>query len=176
MDFQALVARLELEAQNLKESIAVSQHRLQEIELFLKLGRKFTGKSEQDTNRDVLTAALMSFEPPATQRDRVLDAAAKLLANGQRRSTRELLMEMIGFGVRPGGVDPASTLSTYLSRDRRFSNDNRRGGWTLSKFAAPVDAATKLAEIMRNMPNPTDDDALARFAALASVPRRNNED
>jgi hypothetical protein len=135
MDFQALVGRLELEAQNLQETIAVSQHRLQEIETFLKLGRKFTGQHEANTTPTTL-AELMNVAPAAaTQRDRVVDAAAKLLADGRRRPTRELLAEMNRFGVLPGGIDPASTLSTYLSRDGRFSNDNRRGGWTLAAMA-----------------------------------------
>ena len=129
MDFQALVNRLELEAQNLKETIAVSQHRLQEIETFLKLGRKFTGQHEPSTTT---LAELMNVTATGvTQRDRVLDAAHKLLTDGRRRPTRELLAELRTFGVVPGGLDPASTLSTYLSRDPRFSNDNRRGGWTL---------------------------------------------
>jgi hypothetical protein len=164
MDFQTLVARLELEAQNLKESIAVSQHRLHEIETFLKLGRKFTGQHESNTS----LAELMRVAPTGvTQRDRVLDAANKLLADGQRRTTRELLTEMNGFGVLPGGVDPASTLSTYLSRDPRFSNDNRRGGWTLSAIASRDDNATRLSELMQQLTNPADDaTAAVRLAAL----------
>jgi hypothetical protein len=46
---------------------------------------------------------------------------------------------MMTFGVLPGGLDPASTLSTYLSRDPRFSNDNRRGGWMLAALVARDD-------------------------------------
>lgn len=130
MDFQALVGQLELEAQRLNETIAVSQHRLMEIETFLKLGRKFTGQLESNTT----LAELMSISEGATQRDRVLDAAEKLLADGRRRSTRELLAELNGFGIQPGGLEPSSTLSTYLSRDDRFSSDVKRGGWTLQKL------------------------------------------
>jgi hypothetical protein len=130
VDFQILVGRLELEAQQLRETIAVSQHRLMEIETFLKLGRRFMGLTEADAT----PAELMSVMTGITQRDRVLEAAERLLADGQRRTTRDLLAEMNTFGVQPGGVDPASTLSTYLSRDKRFSNDNRRGGWTLASL------------------------------------------
>lgn len=161
MDFQALVGRLELEAQNLRETIASSSHRLQEIEVFLKLGRKFTGQPESHTANITGISELMNLAPGATQRDRVVDAANKLLTDGRRRTTRELLAEMNGFGVQPGGVDPTSTLSTYLSRDRRFSNDNRRGGWTLSTLAPRDDHATSLSELMA-----TASDAATGLAAL----------
>ena len=136
MDLDALKSRLELEAGSLREKIAVAQHRLAEIETFLKLAKKFAGKSDAPTSWDDLMHAAIGPQPTAAQRDRIVAAAEKILSDGRRRSTRELLVELSRYGISPGGDNPLQNLSTYLSREKeRFSSDVRRGGWAV-KWAA----------------------------------------
>jgi hypothetical protein len=132
MDFDVIAARLEFEAQSLKETIAVASHRLSEIETFLSLGKKFADNSPR---LDGTLGDLLGTYSATTRRDRVLDASERILRDGKRRGVQELLGELESMGVSPGGSEPAQTLSTYLSRDKeRFSSDVRQGGWTLRTY------------------------------------------
>jgi hypothetical protein len=109
---------------------------LAEIETFLKLSRKFARNSAESVPWTELVSVSAGLPNVTAQRERILDAAERILSDGRRRSTRDLLTELTRFGISPGGNNPVQNLSTYLSREKeRFSTDARLGGWTV-KWAA----------------------------------------
>ena len=163
MEFDVLMGRLELEAEQLKETIAAANKRISEIEVFLRLGKKFSaprsglGAADLDPYRNAISISELldaeRMESRVTQKDRVLEAAKQLLRDRRRRSTRELADELETVGVPIGGAEPSKILSTYLSRDDRFVSDVRKGGWTLKEFdtaEAQIEAALAIA---RNDPS-----------------------
>jgi hypothetical protein len=73
---------------------------------------------------------------PQTLRERIIAAAETVLSDGQRRFARELLPELLKYGVRLEGKNPAGNLASYLSREKdRFISDAKMGGWTLRVLA-----------------------------------------
>jgi hypothetical protein len=84
-------------------------------------------------------------DKPLTKREQVIDAATRILSDGTRRTSRELL-SIIELVVDIGGKDPAAALASYLSHEKDlFESDLKKGGWTLrrlTKKVRPDDAGT----------------------------------
>lgn len=139
MDLEPVVKKLLQERESLVETLAVAQHRLEEIETFLRLCKKFTGLTVPGaldaSTAPRQTSPLEFSEPPVESgllRDRILNTTARILSDGRRRSTRRLVVELHAQGVSVGGVDPATNLSSYLSKAKdRFDSSAKLGGWGL---------------------------------------------
>jgi hypothetical protein len=73
-----------------------------------------------------------------TVKDRVIDAALRILADGRPRHTSELLAEFEAKGIEVGGNNKLATVSSILSREGNSFKANRSRGWTLTKKESPA--------------------------------------
>ena len=71
-----------------------------------------------------------------TLKDRVTDAALRILEDGLPRNTSRLIEMFAARGVEVDSSNKLATVSSILSRDGRFKAD-RRLGWTLTKRESP---------------------------------------
>jgi hypothetical protein len=147
---EMLRENLEKEALSLRDQIATATHRLDEIEVFLRLADQFTARYKTDrelANVRVENGMLRQI----SQRDRVVATVASVLLDGRPRGVRELRAELEIHGVRVGGADPHQTISTYLSRDPKFKSRVTGNGWvwTLSPAMA-TGSPREWVESLRN--------------------------
>lgn len=61
----------------------------------------------------------------------ICDAIENILNQRRPLHRKQILKELIDSGFVIGGMEPLTTLASYLSRDARFKNSDR-GFWTLS--------------------------------------------
>lgn len=70
-----------------------------------------------------------------SKKDRILGSVEKILMDGRRRTTRELLDELTKQGIEVGGRDEMNNLAAYLSPQKeRFNSDRKAGGWGLNNL------------------------------------------
>lgn len=65
-------------------------------------------------------------------KDKVVEIARSLLADGKTMHTVDLVVQLEAAGVDIGGADKRLTVSSILSRDAGFQA-NRKVGWSLRK-------------------------------------------
>ena len=132
-------ARSELSA--LQKQAEEIQSRIVEVETFLRMYAKYSGVSVGALNStfEGFTGALAGYRTrltsvplQASKRERIAQAAKRILADGRPRSIRVLLDELKAMNVEIGGSDEAANLSAYLSREDAFVSDPKYG-WTLKK-------------------------------------------
>lgn len=66
-----------------------------------------------------------------TQKKRVAAAAAEIILAEGPMLSRQLVERLKARGVDVGGADPASGVSSILSRNDMFKSDRAAGGWVL---------------------------------------------
>jgi hypothetical protein len=84
-----------------------------------------------DENGEVSTPSV-ALIPGNSKKAQIINAVTRILVDGRRRSTAELLRELQFRGVVVGGKDAHNNLSAYLSTEDRFSSDRSKGGWGIS--------------------------------------------
>jgi hypothetical protein len=119
----------------LAEVIALQQ-RGEQLRALIALGRQLYLGEQPAEQRAVLTLtpspALTHKAPKAvTQKERIIDACAAVLADAGASSTRGLLDRLAANGIEVGGADKIAALSAILSRSDRFKSDRAAGGWVL---------------------------------------------
>ena len=67
-----------------------------------------------------------------TQKEKITDFCAELLAVGFPMKTSELLQELQQAGIEVGGANKLLTVSALLSKDDRFV-PSRKEGWSLKR-------------------------------------------
>jgi len=100
---------------------------------------------------DAAIADLQAYAEAAVQKagqskkDLIVGTVERILMDGKRRTTKELLAELSQQGIEVGGADPGNNLAAYLSPQKeRFNSDRKRGGWGLNnlpKKGSPDDAS-----------------------------------
>lgn len=136
---------LSAEASRLAALIRDSQSRLNEIETLIRLAKKFnlagTGSPQPiAASLEAHTKQLAErIANPQTMKARILSACETVLADGSRRFSRQLVLELAKVGVVVGGADPAANLSSYLSKEKDlFTSNLQLGGWTLTRLTQKV--------------------------------------
>lgn len=119
----------------IKARIAADQDRLSKLDQMEALARQlFPDSSPVATFQVVQTnlSGLLESGATLTKRERIYRAVEEILADGTRRTSRELERMLVERGVEVGGADPVNNLSAYLSSAEaksRFESDRKQGGW-----------------------------------------------
>ncbi len=79
-----------------------------------------------------LSASLTVVTEGKTQKEKITDFCAELLAVGFPMKTSELLQELQQAGIEVGGANKLLTVSALLSKDDRFV-PSRKEGWSLKR-------------------------------------------
>lgn len=90
-----------------------------------------------DISLDVQAVSVLPKAPKVAVKDKVLEAALRILADGKPRRTSDLVAEFFLDGIEVGGTNQTATVSSILSRDHRFKAD-RTHGWSLTKKESPA--------------------------------------
>jgi hypothetical protein len=147
-------SQLEARAEELRQTIADAQKSLEEIDTLKRLVTKYLPavldlspmKKVDPAGLLAAVAHTVMVAKRETKRDQIINAARVILSDGNRHSSRYLVVALEGLGVRIGGDDPAALLSSYLSREKAmFESDLKAGGWALRPASGGVrsdDAAT----------------------------------
>lgn len=67
-----------------------------------------------------------------TQKELVVEAATEIILAEGPMLSRAIAERMKARGIELGGADPASAVSSILSRDDKFESDRAAGGWVLT--------------------------------------------
>lgn len=110
--------------------------RRDQLKSFISIGRTLyasqPGQSSLPTITPVADAPVAEATRSDTQKQRIVDAAATLIAVHGPMRTRDLLAHMQAQGVEVGGANKIDTISVALTRSRdRFKSNGRSGGWVL---------------------------------------------
>jgi hypothetical protein len=130
---------LTTEMARLRTQIQRDQERLLEMETLIRLATKYN-LSMPDTRVTAEGALAIvnahqhvnNLPSPLTVKELLIRTAERVLSDGKRRLSRELVRDMLRHGVAVPGEDPAGNLSSYLSKEKdTFESDVKAGGWTL---------------------------------------------
>ena len=137
-----------LKRQAINARIKAAQQELAELDQFEALADKLfpntaitPGAASLSFNVSTVSAAVPMT---MTKKDRIVTAVEQILADGKRRTSKELIGELTVLGVDVGGKDPVNNLGAYLSPCTKFNAIRKKGGWGLApqKKASPNDAPT----------------------------------
>lgn len=133
------IESLSREAEELRTRIDKDSSRLSEIEAFLQLAKKLNVATTvvpiATQLQNVTDQIARASRRPQTIKERILDGAEMILADGRRRLSRDIVRDLAKLGVIVGGSDSATNLASYLSREKdRFESDVKAGGWALKQL------------------------------------------
>jgi gamma-glutamylcysteine synthetase len=142
------------EVARLRDALERAIAEAKEYDTLIELAQKhkYELHSAADTIQKVVEQTVTrAFSTEKSQKQRVVEAAEAILADGVRRYSRDVLREMEKMGITLTTQDPVGTLSVYLSREKDiFTSDVKAGGWTLrrlQKKARPEDVAASRASV-----------------------------
>lgn len=138
MDIRSTRNRTAARLAKLREEARVVEKELEELDQLIALATKYgvTEFGPEPTSAIAArVAGQLAIPLEKTLRDRVLDTAEEVLADGVRRLSRELLPELAARGVVLRGNKPVPNLAAYLSKAAdRFTSNVKAGGWTLTRL------------------------------------------
>ena len=150
-----LLASAETELADIERKIAEIQPLMQrrdQLRMFISVGRTLYATPQGQTS---MLPALVSDAPTSlyararagvTQKDRIIEAAAALIAVRGPMQTKDLVRQIQEQGIEVGGADKLVSMSVLMSRAKdKFKSDRAAGGWVLlqsSKEATPPGAQT----------------------------------
>lgn len=120
-NFQSAIDELKA----LKAQYAAIGNRIELLDEYVRIHRQLYGGETQS----LLFPA--PPEPTGNKGAAILTAVDRLLADGKRKSTRELLKLLANQGITVGGKDQVLSLSSYLSREKERYSSSRKEGWGL---------------------------------------------
>lgn len=151
MDQNDSISKLEARAEQLRAEISAMQKNLEEMTTLIVLMKKYLqydAKPVRVTSQVIASAVAVAAKQAAgeTKHQRIVRTTDAVLADGRRRLSRQLVVELRERGVEVGGKDEAARLASYLSHEKyRYQSDVKAGGWTLRRLlkqARPGEAPT----------------------------------
>ena len=147
-----LLASAESELSEIERKIADMQPLIQrrdQLRTFISVGRTLYASPQGQFS--MLPPAVSESRAPAplkagTQKARIIDAVASLIAERGPQQTKDLVRLVQEQGIEVGGADKLVSMSVLMSRARdRFKSERANGGWVLlqpHKEATPPGAST----------------------------------
>lgn len=114
-----------------------TQARREQLRTFINMGRTLYAAPEGQSSLIVETVApatplAASNQKSDSQKARIADGAAALIAANGPMQTRAILEQLLARGIEIGGGNKIDTVSVALTRSRdRFKSDRSAGGWML---------------------------------------------
>src|SRR5689334_4853119 len=113
MDVNELFERAAEEAQKVREEIAASQKRLADLEHFMNTGKQLMRERVVASQSSAPVVKVVDLTAPAftltgvgkveTKKERLIRVCSEILADGQHRTSAELVYELHKRGVEVGG-------------------------------------------------------------------------
>lgn len=134
--------KLDAEIARLQHTINVSSARIEDLRMLRLLFTRYydvfdTSPVSIEKSAADLLAKLALGGKRVTKQEAIISGCKEILADGKRRFSRDLLIDLERRGVMVGGKNPKSNLASYLSHDDAFQADTKLGGWTLRSLIAP---------------------------------------
>lgn len=139
-----------LKRKAINAKLEAAKKELAELDQFEALAEKFFPEPAVTFKTGgILTNAFelaLGVPTQVSKKDRIINGVESILlaAGGKRRTSKELIGDLLSLGIEVGGKDPVNNIGAYLSPCDKFNANRKKGGWGLvpQKKASPNDAVT----------------------------------